>query len=300
MKHDAYYYHTAGITICVTSDYPMSLNTFHPKFNIFRTDHPGDDLVTIHHHFSRPPQPDDLDDDIRFSDDQWQVYKVNSEWIYKYRPFYKGDPQHRAVGIFNADHSKVDMYIRDVGPEQYLNYGSGALTFFNTDQMLFSKLLCDRNGLIIHSNGFDIENAGILLTGHSGAGKSTLSSMLKKRGHPILCDDRMFIIKPGDQFIISGHWCHGSVPDVSNTTVPLRAVFILEQSKENRLERITQTNINVQLLIKSMVKSFFSPSDWQTTLLIIEKMARKIPFYKLKFDLSGKICDMIKTELKTI
>lgn len=62
--------------------------------------------------------------------------------------------------------------------------------------------------------------------------------MLKDRGHNILCDDRMFTIQKEGGFRIYGSWCHGTVPDSSSMTAPLRAIFFLEQSKENAIDLI--------------------------------------------------------------
>jgi MoaA/NifB/PqqE/SkfB family radical SAM enzyme len=48
------YYRIAGITIQVDNDLPIDDQTFHPKFAAFRVDGPGEDTVTIRHHFELP------------------------------------------------------------------------------------------------------------------------------------------------------------------------------------------------------------------------------------------------------
>ncbi|MCF6248817.1 MAG: hypothetical protein L3J69_15885 [Desulfobacula sp.] len=290
MKKHIQFYQVAGITIEVTSDFPISKNTFHPKFNIFKTDKPGNDNVKINHHFHLPKLPKDLKRFERFNDGQWRIYKTKDRWIYKYKPFLPLDPDHRAIAIFSLDHTQVDIYTVDFDKDRYKNYLSPALTFLNSDQILFSKLLCDRKGLIIHSNGFDINGQGILLVGQSGAGKSTLSQMLKQRGHKILCDDRMFIIKTDGVYRLSGHWCHGSVPDVSNLRVPLKAIFFLEQALKNEFISIQNKNTITQNIIQALVKSFLDSEDWNKMFLIIEELVKDIKSYRLKFDLSGDVC----------
>ncbi len=293
MKKHTRFYEVAGITIEVTSDYPISENTFHPKFKLFETDKPGIDNVRINHHFHPPKLPENLNKFERFKNNQWEIYKTGDNWIYKYRPFLPIDPDHRATGIFNMDYTHVDIYTDDFDKDRYKNYRSTALTLFNSDQIVFSKLLCDRQGLILHSNGFDVNGQGILLVGKSGAGKSTLSKMLKESGHQILCDDRMFVIKRNGTYWLSGHWCHGSVPDVSNHCVPLKAIFFLEQSTVNKATLIKNKNFITQNIIQAMIKSFLNTDEWEKFFLIIGELVKGIKAYRLKFDLSGEICDKI-------
>ena len=292
------YYKVAGLTIQVKSDYPVSDNTFHPKFKKFRAEKPGIDNIKIHHHFHLPELPGNIKKFERFNDIQWQIYKTRNKWIYKYRSCTPMDPDHCATAIFSLDHTYVDIYTADFDEKRYQNYRSPALTFLNSDQILFSKLLCDRNGLILHSNGFDINGHGILLAGKSGAGKSTLSAMLKKTGCKILCDDRMFIIRKEERFWLAGHWCHGSVPDVSNHTAPLKAIFFLAHAKKNKITRIQNKIFMTQKIIQSMVKSFFNKQDWAKTFSTIEELVETTRFYELQFDLSGEICHKINKILE--
>jgi hypothetical protein len=300
MKNNVKYYQVAGITVQVNSDFPISENTFHPKFKLFEVNGPGKDNVIVNHHFYLPDLAKNtglLENGI-YNKDQWNIYKTQDIWLYKYHPVFPDDPEHSAMGLFNRNHTHVDIYTDDINEGQYQKGRFSALTLFNTDQILFAKILCDRNGLIIHSNGFDIFGNGILLSGESGSGKSTLSAMLKKQGFQILCDDRMFIIHEENSYMAYGNWCHGTVPEVSQTSVPLRAIFFLEKSDKNSITLIENKKQIAKHLIQSMVKPFLNPQDWDKTFTMIENMTKDINCYILKFDLSGKICDKIKNLVK--
>lgn len=61
--------------------------------------------------------------------------------------------------------------------------------------------------------------------------------MLKGEGE-ILCDDRIIVRRWPDGVKIHGTWSHGDIPDVSNSSAPLRAIFFLEKSQENAIEPI--------------------------------------------------------------
>ena len=289
------YYKVAGVTVEVRSGLPITENTFHPKFRQFEVDGPGDDNVLISHFFDSPYPTDELAQGAKevYNKDQWRIFKTDNAWIYRFTSLSPLDPGHAAVGKFSHDHQVVEIYPVDIGKEQYRSGRFTALTLFNSDQILFSKLLCDRNGVIIHANGFDIGGNGILLAGVSGAGKSTLSQMLKKRGANILCDDRMFVRRDEDIFNIYGNWCHGTVPDTSALSAPLKAVFFLEQADENLLEKIEDRNAVTHRVLQALVRPFLSLDGWTQTFQTIEAFVRKVSCYRLQFDLSGDICDMI-------
>ena len=294
MKNNVKYYQVAGITVQVNSDFPISENTFHPKFRLFEVDGPSEDNIIIHHHFHLPVEKKTFDHSHKvFKDNQWEIFKTENTWIYKYNPIFEntGFP---SIGFFNKDHTSNHIYTDKISKEIYQNYSFPSLTLFNNDQILFAKLLSDRNGIIIHSNGFNIGGKGVLLTGNSGVGKSTLSKMLKNCGHNILCDDRMFTIKKKDGFWIYGSWCHGTVPDSSSMAVPLKAIFFLEQSKENTISLIENKKVIVAKLIKSLVRPLMTHDGWENTFEILSHLPKDVLCYKLKFDLSGKICKQME------
>lgn len=290
------YYQVAGITVEVRSGIPIAANTFHPKFKQFEVGGKGDDNVLICHHFAIPPVSPAGESGKKelYHKDQWRIFKTNESWIYEFKSVSPLDPGHSATGVFSNDHRFVDVYPLDITIEKYQNGLFGALTLFNSDQVLFSKLLCDRNGLILHSNGFDIKGNGILLAGESGVGKSTLSNMLKQQEFKILCDDRMFVTAKESDFWIHGNWCHGTVPDTSAGSLPLKAVLFLEQSAVNHIEEIHQKKGVARHLLRALVHPLLPPAGWDKTFDMIETLVRSVKCYRVQFDLSGNICDMIR------
>jgi len=294
METNIKYYKTAGITIKLISDFPIYEKSFHPKFKLFEVDGPGNDNITIHHHFHLPDLSQYLDSTKKeiYRNEQWKIFQTDNYWIYNYTPVDPVNIGYPTTGIFNKDHSIIHIYSSDIDEKKYKTGCFEALTLFNSDMILFSKLLCDKKGLILHSNGFDIYGNGVLITGVSGAGKSTLSKMLKNTGFEILCDDRMFI-KKKQGFYIYGNWCHGSIPDVSSTIVPLKAILFLEKSKNNAIQEINDKHAVFQKLITSLVRPFLSGHGWSSTLKTLEEIVHSTTCYNTKFDLSGEICELI-------
>jgi len=289
------YFKAAGITVEVRSDFPIGENTFHPKFKKFEVDGPGEDTVVIHHHFRVPDTIEALHkkgEEI-YNKDQWRISRTEDSWIYQFKSMTPLDPGHGAAGFFNGGYSSLSVYTDDFDEESYRRANLPALTLFNNDQVLFAPLLCERKGLIIHSNGFDVNGNGILLAGVSGAGKSTLSRMLKERGHGILCDDRMFVTMRESGCRIHGSWCHGSVPDTAAGSAPLKAILFLEHARENGLEEIQDKRNVTHRLLRAMVQPFLAPAGWHKTFDTLEEMVGRVRCYRVKFDLSGDICRLI-------
>lgn len=292
MSNHTRYYKAADITIQVNSDYPITDKTFHPKFKTFETQGPGNDTIIINHYF-HPINPSYKQETLIYNKDQWQIFKSPDSWFYKYTPFSAEDRGNPVIGKFCKDHSLTEIYAAAIHKDNYQNAQFNALTLFNTDQVLFARLLNNRNGLIIHSNGFNINGRGILLTGNSGAGKSTLSHMLKQKGADILCDDRMFVKFSHTDFWIHGHWNHGSVPDVSSASAPLKAIFFLEQAKNNEIIKLKDKKKVTLDLFQSVVKQFLTQDEWSSTFTILEKIIHDIDCYVIKFNLDGNICEKI-------
>ncbi len=299
MKTNIKYYEAAGITVQVISDFPIYENTFHPKFKLFEVDKQTGPNIIVKHHFALPKYINELTlkKNQLYNKDHWIIYKTDTCWIYKYTPLLKSDPGYKAIGIFNNDHSFVEIFTDIISKTQYQTASLNALTLFNTDQILFSKPICDRNGLILHSNGFNIDGNGVLFVGESGAGKSTLSSMLQQKGLEVLCDDRMFITQINNNFWIHGNWCHGTVANVANISTPLKKIFFIKQSQINKATKITSDNKKIQPLLQSLVKAFLTSSDWEITLFSLNKLLRSTDCYFLEFNLSGEIFKTITNEL---
>lgn len=286
------YYKAAGITFQLNSEAPITDSTFQTKFKLFEVDGPGTDNIIINHYFKPCHTPKDLK--AIFSNDQWKICKTKTEWIYDFKPCLPFEPGCPVTAVANNNHTQIDIYLNKLDKNAYQNGFHDALTLFNSDQILFSKLLCDRNGLIIHANGFNINGNGILLTGKSGAGKSTLSNMLKKNHFQILCDDRMFIKKDMGIYRIYGSWCHGSVPDISKTSAPLKGIFFLKQSTKNFIDPIDNRKTASTNLIKAMVRPFLAKDDWVKTLSTVNKLVQNVDFYYSHFDLTGDICPVLE------
>lgn len=294
LTHPVKFFETAGITFEVRSDYPILEGTFHPKFRRFEVPGKGEDTIRIYHHFHPPGREAfPLEKVEIYKKDPWRIFRSPQSWIYRYTSIFPGDLVKSVSGIMDSSYTNIHIYAPDLEPEKYGCGNFSALTLFNTDQMIFAKLLSDRHGLMVHANGFRINGNGLLLAGISGSGKSTLSAMLKQKGHEILCDDRMLIRKMDDRFQIFGNWCYGSHPDVSPGKAPLQCVAFLKKGKDNRLNRLTRQADIVLRLMQVLVKPLLEVAGWEKYLKTLAELQKTVSFYEIEFDLSGRICEVL-------
>ena len=298
-KNHRRYYLCAGITIQVDSDLPITESTFHPKFKLFEVNGPGEDTITIHHHFGLPDlNGKDLGKEV-YRKPPWAIYKKGDLWIYTGISPNLGDESIHRVAVFNHDHTRVRIYNDQTREDSFIKGDLHSLTLFPTDQILLARVLADREGCYLHSSGVILAGNGLLFVGHSDAGKSTIATMLRDRVE-ILCDDRIIIRKRTDGFRIYGTWSHGDVPDVSPSSAPLKAILFLEQAPENRIIPLDDRKEIIRRLLACLIKPFETADWWDKSLRLVEKMARELPCYVLKFDKSGAVVDVVMDEFMSL
>jgi MoaA/NifB/PqqE/SkfB family radical SAM enzyme len=177
------YFRIAGITVRVESDLDFDAVKFKDEFASFAVDGPGDDNVTLRHHFELPDlKGKDLGEEL-YRKPPWAISRQkNGAWIYRgISPSGTDDDLHR-VAVFNADHTHGTIYSLPRDLEHIRENGWHSLSLFPTDQIWLAPLLADRNAVLLHSAAAIVNGQGLVFVGHSEAGKSTTMEMLKAAG----------------------------------------------------------------------------------------------------------------------
>jgi hypothetical protein len=320
---DRRYYHIAGITIRMESDLPITDTTFHPKFKHFEVNGPGEDTITIRHHFSLPDLHNwDMGEEV-YRKSPWAIYRNGLSWFYMGIGGNAGGPikrlwsriSHRLypltlrsrqktkrvesikdgniyqLAVFNHDYSNIRIYNKT---EKSFRRGNlHSLTLFPTDQILLARVLADREGCYIHASGVVLDNKGILFVGHSDAGKSTMVMMLQDQAK-VLCDDRIIVRRWPKGFTIHGTWSHGDVPDVSADSAPLNAILFLKQARENRLIPLDRRQEIISMLLACLIKPLGTADWWEKMLALVDQMAHEVPCYSLHFTKDGDVIDLLR------
>lgn len=288
------YFKVAGITIEVNSDYPISENTFHPKFKLFEIDGPGHDNIVVHHHFRIDQYLQSNPGKKIYDKLPWIIYKNKTSWIYRMISAGRKDYITHSFTIFNNHHTCSDIYWNNDHKQRYLKGMLQSLTAFPSDQVLLARILADRNGCFFHSNGVVLDGNGYLFMGHSGYGKTTISNMLKHQGGKILCDDRMIVRKYSDEIKMYGNWCYGGTPEFSADTIPLKAFFFISKSSHNSIVLEKDKTKNIKQLLAYIVRPLVTYDWWENNMNLLEALIEDIPCYNLTFDLSGDIVKKIR------
>ena len=128
----------------------------------------------------------------------------------------------------------------------------------NSDELMIAavySVLCKEKTLFIHSATVDFDGEGIVFVGPSGIGKTTQAELWQKyAGADVINGDKIFVRKEKNGFEVYASPWKGSSPYCLNRNVPLKAVVVLRQSKENSIRRL-----NAQELYEYLVPHVFLP-----------------------------------------
>ncbi|OGO34137.1 MAG: hypothetical protein A2Z16_06060 [Chloroflexi bacterium RBG_16_54_18] len=284
------YYQIAGITIQISADFPITDHTFAPKFEEFRVKGPGEDNISVRLYSCVPSRSELRLGKQVYRRPPWTIYRQGNSWVYLGSLTDADGSEPGSVAIFNEDHSQGSIY-RDLNV--YERGGLQALTLLPTDQILLARVLAERQGCYLHASGIVLDGKGFLFVGHSEAGKSTMLKMLREHGE-ILCDDRVIVRRWLEGFRIHGTWSHGELPDISPASAPLAAILYLEKAQANRAILMSDRKECISQVLAHVVKPLATADWWEKTMDLAEEIADHVPTYRLQFDKSGKVIDVLK------
>ena len=294
------FYQSAGITIQVTSNLPIEENTFHPKFEHFRTDGPGKDTIRIRHYFHIPKIDRDQLSDPVHNQPPWEICRDRKgNWIYIGASNQQTGKQPHMVAVFSSNYSEGKIYHK--GAERFQAGNLSSLSGFPNDQLVLARVLAERQACCLHSSAAVINGRGLLFLGHSGAGKSTIAKMLRnyeekqteKGSVEILCDEQNIIRREPESFRLYGTWSHSLEPVVSPHSAPLNAILFLEQAPCNELIHLSEVRQVLERWLPRIFRPLETSDWWDQTLELSEDLVRQVPFYRLRFDLSGDAVNLL-------
>lgn len=190
------------------------------------------------------------------------IYKI-AELNFEYNPHY----EKTALQLlpYACDESKVDFSL-SVTDEEIASYKVCDGVSYSVNEAestalvnkLYNKIFDEYNGFFFHSSSLMLDNEGYVFTAESGTGKSTHASLWCTHfGNKVtmINDDKPIIRKIDDKFFIFGTPWMGKSNIGNNISTTVKAVYILRQSKENSIKKVSVGEVFPDLLKATLVLS---------------------------------------------
>lgn len=252
---------------------------FAPGFEPFASDANPEPTAAVYvvHPPEATPWPLPARDSLVWQTETWQMGR-DQGGDYLLAIHVLPDESPLTVARFTSDFSRGDL-LRRAG-----RHGAATPFAFNypCDQVAVLNALAPHGICVVHAGAVAFEDRGLLFCGRSGAGKTTLSRLCRSAGAVLLNDDRQFIwIESGQAWLAPTPW-HGAEPEINNRRVPLRAIFHLEQSHEDRATPIAGAEAAARLL-GNTVAPFYRAEALEHTLALLDRVTALTPSYRLSF-----------------
>lgn len=208
----------------------------------------------------------------------WSLHKKDNV-VYWRLPgvSWEGSPEY--LLFFDKSELRGDLW---VNPHRY--WDSPFALHRPLGELIVNHVLSQkRSGLILHACGIQDGDSGTLFAGTSGSGKTTMGRLwMSEPGAMLLNDDRIVVKKEeGGFWMCSTPW-HGEERSVTNSTVPLERVFIIEHGAENAVTQLRSSSAVAQLIARSF-PTHWSPTGMEHALRFLTEMSHSVPCAKLQF-----------------
>lgn len=142
-------------------------------------------------------------------------------------------------------------------------------------------ILLENDTAVFHCSFIIMNGEAILFTGRSGIGKTTQAKLWEKyRGALIVNDDRAAIKTDGDRLLAIGVPISGSSRIALNKTAPVKAIIILEQGSENKIEELPAFQ-NFISILNGIIFEPHDQSEKEKALSVAESVIRTAKVFKL-------------------
>lgn len=281
----------AETIIEIVSDRPLDMGLLASQYQGFLTDRPGEIHLSAYHGIQ--PDVSITDADLIFdSGAVWKLYRCQDQHIITLaNPDTNAAPY--LTGVFTRDFSEGKLYLSDS-----LSSDPAALArspfLHPLPEVLTVCLLAQGRGVMMHACGIDDRGRGCLFSGHSGNGKSTMAQLWVRSGQgKILNDDRIILReREGQIWMYSTPW-HGTYPEFTAASLPLKQVFFLHHSPQNCMQPI-----GGRLAVAGLMTRSF-PTAWDAdgmafTLGFLTRLAEQMPCHDLYFVPDTRVIEMIR------
>ena len=152
---------------------------------------------------------------------------------------------------------------------------------------------------MLHGSAIAVDGEGYLFTAKSGTGKSMHTKLWRELlgdRAVMVNDDKPFIRVSDNEARIYGTPYSGKEGLNTNISVPLKAVCVLERSKENRIRQVDLSDVYPVL-----IQQTYHPYDramFNRTLELLDRLSQFVRFYRLTCNKERESAEISYTAMK--
>lgn len=162
----------------------------------------------------------------------------------------------------------------------------------------FHRQLLLRNACVLHASYVDIGGEAILFTGPSNIGKSTQAGLWAAHaGAGIVNGDRALLRKRDGRWHAFGYPCCGTSGICINRTLPLKAIVVLSQSADNRVEPLS-AGAKLRGLTSAMELYPWDGGELDMALRVAQDVICEVPVVRLCCRPDSEAVEVLKTYLE--
>ena len=159
--------------------------------------------------------------------------------------------------------------------------------------------MMDRDALVLHCAYMQREGKAILFSAPSGTGKTTQATLWEKhRGTRVVNGDKSLLRCVDGVWTANGWPVCGSSQVCHDESMPVRAIVMLSQGKENAIERLAPFAAFSQIYSQITV-NFWNRDAQQRAMDLIEQLVTQAPVYHLRCTISEEAVACLENALRT-
>lgn len=169
-----------------------------------------------------------------------------------------------------------------------------------TSLLALERRLVKKDSMILHCAYVEYQGEAILFSAPSETGKTTQANLWEKyRGSRTVNGDRSLLGKIDDRWTAQGWPVCGTSEVCNNEAVPIKAVVMLSQAKENRAERLSPGHA-FPLLYSQITVNKWNTEDHIHTMDLIEDFLGSVPVLHLGCTISEEAVACLEDVLHTL
>lgn len=209
----------------------------------------------------------------------------------------KGQLEQRLIGV--KGRSGYYAYYEEISHnEAHIFLDSGCIGELNIDPVFTSLLalerrLADKGALVLHCAYIKYRGEAILFSAPSETGKTTQANLWEQyRGSETVNGDRALLQCVDGQWTARGWPVCGTSEVCNNTDLPIRAIVMLSQGKDNKARQLSAMETFPQLYSQITVNTW-NRDIVQQSMDLIGKLMENVPVYHLSCTISQEAVDCL-------